>query len=76
MLIALPAAVRLVPPLLMHTFASIANCCPPDFMRASLAQVRVTWEPADVERYVAEALENGAHTIVAAGQTRMALRKG
>jgi diacylglycerol kinase family enzyme len=29
--------------------------------------VRVTWEPEDVDRYIAEALASGASTIVAAG---------
>jgi len=35
---------------------------------ASAGQVRVTWEPEDVDRYIAEALKADVHTIVAAGQ--------
>src|SRR5690606_34911897 len=31
------------------------------------ASVRVTWEPGDAERYVAEAIADGVDTVVAAG---------
>ncbi|WP_372392130.1 lipid kinase YegS [Xanthomonas sp. NCPPB 3582] len=35
--------------------------------RGILLEVRVTWEEGDAERYVAEAVADGVHTVVAAG---------